>query len=273
MNLIMFHDALEHLTRLVRVLGMERGNALLVGVGGSGKQSLTRLATWMLGYDMFQISLCRGYGESHFRDDLKRLYEKLGVENKKMVFLFTDAHVVDEGFLELINNMLTSGMVPALFADDEKTSIIGSVRNEANRAGALDVWGFFVSKCRNNLHIVLSMSPAGDTLRLRCRNFPGMVNNTIIDWYMPWPEDALHAVVSGFMEQEKVPEQFRASIYDHFVRVHSSVTEASLEFAHKLRRHNYVTPKNFLDFISNYKGSLVKNSQVSVDNPIWWMLC
>ena len=262
MNLIMFHDALEHLTRLVRVLGMERGNALLVGVGGSGKQSLTRLATWMLGYDMFQISLCRGYGESHFRDDLKRLYEKLGVENKKMVFLFTDAHVVDEGFLELINNMLTSGMVPALFADDEKTSIIGSVRNEANRAGALDVWGFFVSKCRNNLHIVLSMSPAGDTLRLRCRNFPGMVNNTIIDWYMPWPEDALHAVVSGFMEQEKVPEQFRASIYDHFVRVHSSVTEASLEFAHKLRRHNYVTPKNFLDFISNYKGSLVKNSQL-----------
>ena len=37
-----------------------------------------------------------------------------------MVFLFTDAHVVDEGFLELINNMLTSGMVPALFDEESK---------------------------------------------------------------------------------------------------------------------------------------------------------
>lgn len=44
----------------------------------------------------------------------------LGLENKATVFLFTDNHVVEEGFLELVNNMLTTGMVPALFSDDEK---------------------------------------------------------------------------------------------------------------------------------------------------------
>lgn len=43
------------------------------------------------------------------------------------VFLFTDGHVAQEGFLELINNMLTSGMVPALFPDDEKETVIGQV--------------------------------------------------------------------------------------------------------------------------------------------------
>ena len=32
-----------------------------------------------------------------------------------------------QGFLELINNMLTSGMVPALYPDDEKELIIGNV--------------------------------------------------------------------------------------------------------------------------------------------------
>ena len=31
------------------------------------------------------------------------------------------------GFLELINNMLTTGMVPALFADEERASIIEGV--------------------------------------------------------------------------------------------------------------------------------------------------
>lgn len=59
---------------------------------------------------MFEIALSRGYSELNFREDLKTLYLKLGIENKKMVFLFTDTHVAEEGFLELINNMLTSGI-------------------------------------------------------------------------------------------------------------------------------------------------------------------
>ncbi len=59
---------------------------------------------------MFEIALSRGYSEMNFREDLKTLYLTLGIENKKMVFLFTDAHVAEEGFLELINNMLTSGI-------------------------------------------------------------------------------------------------------------------------------------------------------------------
>lgn len=58
---------------------------------------------------VFEILLSRGYSENNFREDLKSLYLKLGLENKTVMFLFTDAHVAEEGFLELINNMLTSG--------------------------------------------------------------------------------------------------------------------------------------------------------------------
>lgn len=58
---------------------------------------------------MFEILLSRGYSENNFREDLKSLYMKLGIDNKSMIFLFTDGHVAEEGFLELINNMLTSG--------------------------------------------------------------------------------------------------------------------------------------------------------------------
>merc|ERR1719494_496470 len=107
---------------------MDQGHAMLVGVGGSGKQSLTRLAAYSAGCEVFEITLTRGYTENDFREDLKVLYQKLGIENKKVVFLFTDSHVAEEGFLELINNMLTSGMVPALFADDEKESILSGMR-------------------------------------------------------------------------------------------------------------------------------------------------
>lgn len=63
----------------------------------------------------------------------------LGIENKKTVFLFTDSHVAEEGFLELINNMLTSGMVPALYQDDEKEAVIGQIRDEAGKKGFLSI--------------------------------------------------------------------------------------------------------------------------------------
>ena len=97
MNLVLFDDALDHLTRVHRVLRMPQGHALLVGVGGSGKQSICRLAAFAAECGVFEITLSRGYTENTFREDLKVLYNKLGMENKKMVFLFTDQHVVEEG--------------------------------------------------------------------------------------------------------------------------------------------------------------------------------
>jgi dynein heavy chain, axonemal len=74
LNLVFFKDALEHITRISRILRQPRGNALLVGVGGSGKSSLTRFAAHMGGFKCFSIELARNYGIVEFREDLKKLY-------------------------------------------------------------------------------------------------------------------------------------------------------------------------------------------------------
>ena len=80
------------------------------------------------------------------------------------------------------------------------------MRTEATKAGSApareSIWQYFVTKCSNNLHIVMAMSPVGDTLRTRCRNFPGMVNNASIDWFFPWPDQALFAVASTFISPD-----------------------------------------------------------------------
>lgn len=201
MTLVLFNDALGHITRIHRIIRFPKGSALLVGFGGSGKQSLTKLATYTACYQLFTISLIRGYKEADFREDLRSLYKL--VLAKEQSFLFTDSHVAEEGFLELINNVLTIGMVPGLFPEEEKDGLMQPLDDEIRKKKLPETkefrWNYFVSRARERLHIVLAMSPAGDSLRVRCRNFPGLISNTIVDWFFPWPEDALTAVANNFM--------------------------------------------------------------------------
>ena len=93
MDLVFFADAIKHTSRLCRILRSPKGKAMLVGLGGSGKQSLTRLASFMCDYKIFQIELSRGYGLVEFREDLKKLCLMAGAQGESVVFLFTDNQI------------------------------------------------------------------------------------------------------------------------------------------------------------------------------------
>jgi len=90
MKLVLFLDACEHIARISRILRQPKGNALLLGVGGSGRQSLSRLSTFMSGYKLFSIEVVKNYSIRIWRDDVKRVLMQAGVENSSVSFLFVD---------------------------------------------------------------------------------------------------------------------------------------------------------------------------------------
>nr|XP_045746232.1 dynein axonemal heavy chain 9 [Mirounga angustirostris] len=266
MDLVLFEDAMRHVCHINRILESPRGNALLVGVGGSGKQSLTRLAAFISSMDVFQITLRKGYQIPDFKMDLAGLCLKAGVKNLSTVFLMTDAQVADEKFLVLINDLLASGEIPDLYSDDEVENIINNVRNEVKSQGLVDnrenCWKFFINRVRRQLKVTLCFSPVGNKLRVRSRKFPAIVNCTAIDWFHEWPRQALESVSLRFLQNtEGIEPTVKQSVSKFMAFVHTSVNQMSQSYLSNEQRYNYTTPKSFLEFIRLYQSLLRRNGE------------
>ncbi|EHB17858.1 Dynein heavy chain 11, axonemal [Heterocephalus glaber] len=265
MHLVLFEDAMEHVCRICRILRTPQGHALLIGVGGSGKQSLSRLAAHICSLEVFQVTLTEGYGIQDLRVDLANLYMSIGANMPTTAFL-TDAHVLDESFLVLINDLLVSGEILDLFSEDDVDKIVSGVRNEVRGLGMVDsrenCWKFFLAKVRLQLKIILCFSPVGHTLRVRARKFPAIVTCTAIDWFHAWPQAALVSVSRRFIEEtEGIEAVHKDSISLFMAHVHTSVNEMSDRYYQNERRHNYTTPKSFLEQISLFKNLLKKKQK------------
>uniref|UniRef100_A0A670IKK4 Dynein axonemal heavy chain 1 n=1 Tax=Podarcis muralis TaxID=64176 RepID=A0A670IKK4_PODMU len=247
MKLVLFMDAMQHICRITRILRQALGNALLLGVGGSGRQSLTKLASHIADYECFQIELSKNYGISDWREDLKKIMLKAGLQNLSITFLFTDTQIKSESFLEDINNLLNSGDIPNLYALDEQDQIMTTmkplVQDQGLQPTKANLMAAYTGRVRSNIHTVLCMSPIGEVFRARLRQFPSLVNCCTIDWFNEWPAEALESVAASFFNE--IPD----TDIEMCVEIHQSVALKCKVYLAELARHNYVTPKSYLELL------------------------
>jgi len=271
MNLVLFRDAMRHICRIYRVLQFERGNMILIGVGGSGRNSLAKLASYVAGIKFVTIEVTNQYRTLEFREDLKKMFHRCGIDNERTVFLFSDTQIKDEMFLEDVSNFLTSGEVPNIFQKDEVSNIIDEIRQCAVEEGYDDVpdilWNFFLERVRRNLHVILTMSPVGNSLRKRSMMFPSIINCTHINYFNEWPQNALQEVALKYLRDVGLCKNSNLSLYskvsDSFASFHLSAIELSEKMKIEQKRFNYITPTNYLELVKGYL-ELLKEKQMEL---------
>jgi dynein heavy chain len=267
MHLVMFNDAVLHVSKLARVLRQPSGHALLLGVGGSGRQSLTRLASFIAGFRTYQIEIAKGYGMNEFHENLKECLLYAGVDNKPIVFLFNDTQIINETMLEDINGVLNSGDVPNLYAPEDLEAITSACKADCVKKKLqptkINIFSQYLIRVKSNTHVVLCMSPLGEAFRNRLRKFPSIVNCCTIDWFMEWPEDALQSVANRFLSNANLglTAERESSLVTFFQYAHQSIEKATADFLSRRRRYFYVTPTSYLELLSAYERVLKDKRQ------------
>lgn len=301
MDLVLFRFAIEHISRVSRVLQMPRGHLLLVGLGGSGRKSSVKLASSIADAELVTVEVSRSYTFVDWREDIKNLVMKAGINNKPTIFLFGDQQIKDEAFIEDVNALLNSGDLPNLFQTEDKSIILEKMTVAAKQSGRTtdtsptSMYAYFTERVRESLHIILVFSPIGDSFKKRIQLYPSLINCCTIDWFTQWPVDALQRVAENFIksmsieeleerlsrpsssqeflseskEEEDTKYLFRSmtvleeKLVEMVMHFNVTVSDESHQYQKEQGRTNYVTPTSYLEMLRCFK-SMFKNKYTEI---------
>lgn len=232
----------------------------------------------MNGLNVFQIKAHNRYTSEDFDDDLRTVLRRAGCKGEKICFIMDESNVLDAGFLERMNTLLANAEVPGLFEGDEYSGLMTACKEGAQRDGLLldspeELYRWFTQQVARNLHVVFTMNPPDEGLASRAATSPALFNRCVLDWFGDWSDQAFYQVATDFTKTLDLdipdyvpstthfpvayrslllPPTHRDAVNNAMVAIHQTVCKLNTRLAHTQGRKFYVTPRHYLDFISQY---------------------
>lgn len=139
-------------------------------------------------------------------EDIKELFETVAMHNGQVSFILTDSEIKSDGFLELINSLLATGEIPGMLNKDDRELFMLGVKpqlvkemGKGSEPTPAQLGTCFLNRIKDQLHIILAFSPVGTKFRTRASMFPSLFSQCSIDWFLPWPKEALVDVSGRFI--------------------------------------------------------------------------
>lgn len=258
LDIVLFSHALEHLNRICRIISMPCGSGFLIGSMDSGRKTLIRLAAVLCKQTFFQLRIEPNYDLTSWREDIKRVLKTAGGMNEQTILYLSENQLNNDVFLTDIDYLLNCGDIPNLWSIDEKQELLEIVRLVAqggNRnidISADEVFSFFVNRCHQNLHIIISFKSNGSQLRRLIEMYPSIINCCTIDVFENWPDDALYMIASKFLQSVQFPTELSDSIVTACKYVHKTASEMAEVYRMETNNNMFVTSSSYLAFINRF---------------------
>jgi dynein heavy chain len=256
-SFVLYDEAVHHILKISRVLGMERSSAMMVGVGGIGKKSITKVSATVSGCHLVHNVKGQGYSLGAYLEDLRQGFKKSGIREDSVCFMLSDEDICDDLFLDYANQYLVTGRITGIFEKDDLEAILDEMRaiwKETHR-GSEDsdesLLDFFWRRVTQRFHFVFCFSPSSGRLMNWMKQFPGLSSCTI-NWFHPWPFDALETVARNQLSSTMQKSQSynpSCALPEATSRIHELMQSLSNEYFQECGRHVHVTPKSYLSFI------------------------
>lgn len=266
-DIVLFGFALEHINKLCRILNTPGGNCILVGTPGSGRESLAKVATAMCRQKLLQNDLLHLHDFTSWRKTVKESLRESGGKGFETAFLLNEMELKKEEYLQDIDSLLTLSEIANVFSVHEEYEILELVRivaqngNKNVDVSSQMVYDFFISRCREKLHLILCFSPIGETFREKVHMYPSLLKHCSVHWFDSWPKEALEMISEKYMRQMDLPEEVKFPVKFACQYFHNQSILLSQRYYQETRKTIYITPASFLELNKTYQ-TLIKKKQL-----------
>lgn len=261
-SFVLFDDAINHIIRITRVIEMRRRSIILVGIGGSGKRSLSKAAASAANAKFIHSSTGTGYTVATFFDDLRSGLRESGIKGKSVCFMLSDSDISDDLLLDYVNQQLIDGRIAGIFQKEDMDSIGIEIRpafkekNSQLKDSEENLIKFFWERVSKHFHFVFCFSPSGKNFLRWLKQFPGFLSCCTIDWFYPWPFEALSSLSKRILypSVEQSSNISCENISKVTSQIHNLMADLSVNYHQECGRMVHVTPKTYLTFIESVKN-------------------
>ncbi|KAK3249818.1 hypothetical protein CYMTET_40768, partial [Cymbomonas tetramitiformis] len=293
MDLVLYQQAVDQIMKLARILDMDcPEHALLCGHNGTGRASLTRLASKIVGATITEVAMRPDYSLDTWREELRGMLLTCGLQAKRVVLLVRDSSSLHPVILDHVAQLMMFGGVQGIFPRDHLEDLLNPLRTAATKAlqdaypersegkqpwemeagvSFAQLEAFFNQRCRLNLHVVLCSTSTNGLLGERLRQWPALGLCPTGIWFRGWDAAACKAVALRLWPSMGLHDSFLEKAAPAAASVHVTTLAVVEESNQRKRRPITITAADFMELLRGFarichvKGNELRHMQARYD--------